>query len=151
MTAKDDVNHPEHYTVYPYECWEIARTYWFTPALQNVWKYIYRAPFKGSQKKDLRKAIWYLDREVEAIDDECSVSYAQMAGAMAVAGQNRSYGMLKEMSRSMYNENYHSPEMAKAAHHLFKYVECCDLDVENTKVFLSICREALEESAGGKE
>jgi hypothetical protein len=35
----------------------------------NVLKYICRAGKKGDRKEDLQKALWYLQREINAIDD----------------------------------------------------------------------------------
>ena len=37
--------------------------------LGNAVKYIARAPYKGSKKADLEKAIWYLQREVSRDND----------------------------------------------------------------------------------
>ena len=34
--------------------------------LGNVVKYITRADYKGKREQDLKKALWYLTREVEA-------------------------------------------------------------------------------------
>ena len=59
MTQYDDVEHPKHYTQYPVEVIEITRHLRFN--LGNAVKYILRAPFKGSEIKDLRKAKWYLE------------------------------------------------------------------------------------------
>lgn len=36
--------------------------------LGNVVKYIARAPIKGDRVRDLRKAIWYLNREVQILE-----------------------------------------------------------------------------------
>ena len=35
--------------------------------LSNAIKYICRSPYKGTQVEDLKKAIWYLEREVKKI------------------------------------------------------------------------------------
>lgn len=59
MTQYDDVEHPKHYTQYPVEVIEITRHLRFN--LGNAVKYILRAPFKGAEVKDLRKAKWYLE------------------------------------------------------------------------------------------
>ena len=56
----DDVNHPRHYTSHPsgIETIEITRTLDF--ALGNAVKYISRRDHKGSGRRDLEKALWYL-------------------------------------------------------------------------------------------
>lgn len=60
----DNVNHPAHYTSHPsgIECIEITEHMSFN--LGNVVKYLWRADEKGAPLDDLRKARWYLDREI---------------------------------------------------------------------------------------
>lgn len=60
----DVVNHPPHYTAHPsgVECIEITEHMSFT--LGNAVKYIWRADLKNDAIEDLRKAIFYLEREV---------------------------------------------------------------------------------------
>ncbi len=70
----DNVNHPPHYTSrnifchcdlegsQPIECIDITRHFNFN--LGNAIKYIWRSEFKGKQKEDLKKAIWYLQDEI---------------------------------------------------------------------------------------
>jgi len=36
--------------------------------LGNAIKYIWRAALKGKQLEDLKKAMWYINREVERIE-----------------------------------------------------------------------------------
>lgn len=64
-TAHDPVNHPKHYTDHPsgIECIQITEHMGFN--LGNAIKYVWRADLKGSSIEDLRKAIWYIDREVQ--------------------------------------------------------------------------------------
>lgn len=58
----DPVNRPKHYTGHGVECIQIAEHFNF--CLGNVIKYIYRAGAKGDALEDLKKARWYLDREI---------------------------------------------------------------------------------------
>ena len=65
----DLINHPPHYTNGPVcecgrviECIAIAERMGF--ALGNVIKYLWRADHKGAPIDDLKKARWYLDREI---------------------------------------------------------------------------------------
>lgn len=64
----DPINHPDHYTSHPSgaECINIAE--WFPFNLGNVIKYVWRAGKKGDHLEDLRKARWYLDREIQRIE-----------------------------------------------------------------------------------
>lgn len=59
----DEVNHPAHYTAHPsgVECIQITEHMNFN--LGNAVKYIWRASLKGGVV-DLRKAAWYLEREI---------------------------------------------------------------------------------------
>ena len=60
-TLEQEVNHPKHYNSHEsgIEPIEICR---YLPAdLANVWKYNTRYEDKGTQKKDLKKLIWYFN------------------------------------------------------------------------------------------
>ena len=63
----DTVNNPKHYTSHPsgVECIEITEHMSFN--LGNAVKYIWRASLKGKEIEDLRKARWYIDREIQRI------------------------------------------------------------------------------------
>lgn len=63
--TNDPVNHPSHYTSHPsgVECVDIAEHYNFN--VGNTIKYLWRAGLKGDEIEDLKKARWYLDREIE--------------------------------------------------------------------------------------
>lgn len=61
----DPVNHPQHYTSHPsgVECIAIAEHMSF--CLGNAVKYIWRADLKDDASEDLRKAVWYIERELD--------------------------------------------------------------------------------------
>lgn len=61
----DPVNHPPHYTAHPsgIECIEITEHMNF--CLGNAVKYIWRADEKGNAIEDLKKAAFYINREIE--------------------------------------------------------------------------------------
>jgi hypothetical protein len=63
----DPVNHPKHYTAHPsgVECIEVTEHMNF--CVGNAIKYLWRAGLKGEQVEDLRKARWYIDREIARI------------------------------------------------------------------------------------
>lgn len=61
MAKNDPVNHPAHYADhYPHEVIELTEHLGF--CLGNAVKYILRAPFKGNELEDLKKAHWYITR-----------------------------------------------------------------------------------------
>jgi hypothetical protein len=63
MAKQDAVNHPPHYE-HPsgIECIQVAEHMNF--CLGNALKYIWRADNKGNAIEDLRKAAWYIEREI---------------------------------------------------------------------------------------
>jgi len=63
----DNVNHPKHYTQHPsgIECIEITEHMGFN--LGNAIKYIWRAFLKDDPVENLRKAVWYINREIARI------------------------------------------------------------------------------------
>lgn len=64
----DVVNHPPHYTKHPsgVECIQITEHMNFN--LGNAVKYLWRAGNKGAQVEDLKKARWYVDREISRLE-----------------------------------------------------------------------------------
>jgi hypothetical protein len=63
--TEDAVNHPSHYRGHPsgVECITITEHMGFN--LGNAIKYIWRADLKTDAIEDLRKAAWYVNREIE--------------------------------------------------------------------------------------
>ena len=58
------VDHPAHYTSHPSGIEAIEIAGYMNFCLGNALKYILRADLKGKAIEDLRKAIWYLEREI---------------------------------------------------------------------------------------
>lgn len=61
----DAVNHPAHYGSGTYETIKVIEAWGLGFCLGNTVKYISRAGKKGDALEDLKKARWYLDREIE--------------------------------------------------------------------------------------
>ena len=74
----DTVNNPKHYTSHPsgVECIEITEHMNF--CLGNAVKYVWRASLKGKEIEDLRKARWYIDREIQRLAEMRSLEEAEM-------------------------------------------------------------------------
>lgn len=66
--VRDPINHPAHYTGHPsgVECIQITEHMNFCRG--NAMKYLWRAGEKGSEIEDLKKARWYLDREIARLE-----------------------------------------------------------------------------------
>jgi len=65
QASHDPVEHPRHYTFGGIEVIDAIEAWSLGFHLGNVVKYVARAAHKGSYLEDLRKARWYLDREIE--------------------------------------------------------------------------------------
>ncbi len=63
--AHDPVAHPGHYTSHPSGIEAIQITEHMGFCLGNAVKYIWRADLKADALEDLRKAAWYVQREIE--------------------------------------------------------------------------------------
>lgn len=67
MLPKETINHPAHYggADNPYEAIKVIEAWELGFHLGNTAKYISRAGKKGAALEDLKKAAWYLQREIE--------------------------------------------------------------------------------------
>ena len=63
----DMVNHPVHYTSHPSGVEVIQITEHMNFCLGNAIKYIMRSELKGKQIEDLKKAAWYIEREIDRL------------------------------------------------------------------------------------
>lgn len=63
----DNVNHPQHYKIGGIETIDFIEAKGLDNHyhLANAIKYISRAPYKNNYTEDLKKAIWYLQREID--------------------------------------------------------------------------------------
>jgi hypothetical protein len=63
----DPINNPRHYTSSPsgVECIEVTEHMNF--CVGNATKYLWRAGLKGDAIEDLKKARWYVDREIRRL------------------------------------------------------------------------------------
>ena len=76
----DNVNRPSHYAegrqyepIAVIEDWELGYH------LGNALKYISRAGRKDDIRQDLRKAVWYIERHIEAVEDQnCTIEQEQV-------------------------------------------------------------------------
>ena len=64
---KDMVNHPPHYQ-HGIEPIEFIESHNLNFCLGSAIKYIARAPYKGKELEDLKKAKWFIEREIKRHD-----------------------------------------------------------------------------------
>lgn len=60
----ETVDHPKHYNQGQFEVIDVIEDWNLGFCLGNTVKYIARAGHKGDRLEDLKKARWYLDREI---------------------------------------------------------------------------------------
>ena len=65
----DNVNHPEHYRAGGIETIDFIEAKDLNYRLGNAVKYITRAKHKGNELEDLKKAQWYLNREINKLEE----------------------------------------------------------------------------------
>lgn len=67
---QNNINHPAHYggSENTYEAIKVIEAWHLGFNLGNVVKYISRAGKKGNKLEDLKKAQWYLQREIEKLE-----------------------------------------------------------------------------------
>ena len=63
-SINDMINHPAHYKAGGIETIDFIEAKKLNYHLGNVVKYITRADLKGERLENLKKAKWYLDREI---------------------------------------------------------------------------------------
>lgn len=64
---REAVNHPDHYNANPSGVEAIDVIEHMTFNVGNAVKYLWRADHKGKQIEDLKKARWYVDREIQRL------------------------------------------------------------------------------------
>lgn len=62
--SKEEVHHPDHYNAGELEVIDVIEDWELDFHLGNAVKYIARANHKDSFEKDIKKAIWYLERKL---------------------------------------------------------------------------------------
>lgn len=62
---EDLVNHPSHYKIGGIETIDFIEAKGLNYHLGNAVKYISRADHKGTAIQDLKKAVWYILRDIE--------------------------------------------------------------------------------------
>lgn len=65
---KEMINHPSHYNQGKYEAIDVIEDWKLNFNLGNTIKYISRAGHKDDIIQDLKKASWYLNREIERLE-----------------------------------------------------------------------------------
>ena len=70
IEEKEMVDHPSHYNMGKYEAIDVIEDWSLNFNLGNAVKYISRAGHKDNIVQDLKKAMWYLDREIQRLKNK---------------------------------------------------------------------------------
>jgi transcriptional regulator with XRE-family HTH domain len=70
IEEKEMVDHPSHYNMGEYEAIDVIEDWNLNFNLGNAVKYISRAGHKDNIVQDLKKAMWYLDREIQRLENK---------------------------------------------------------------------------------
>ena len=68
IQVKEMVNHPKHYNTGKYEVIDVIEDWELGFALGNAIKYIARCEHKENKLQDLKKAVFYLQHEIDKIE-----------------------------------------------------------------------------------
>lgn len=70
IASEDAVNHPKHYgqNSKGIECIDVVEELSFNTG--NAIKYLWRAGYKGDIIEDLKKSVWYIQREIQRLGGE---------------------------------------------------------------------------------
>lgn len=65
---KEMINHPQHYNMGKFEAIDVIEDWQLNFNLGNTVKYISRAGHKDNIIQDLKKSLWYLQREINRLE-----------------------------------------------------------------------------------
>ena len=75
IEEKEMVDHPSHYNMRKYEAIDVIEDWNLNFNLGNAVKYITRAGHKDDIVQDLKKSLWYIDREIQRLKNKQMVIY----------------------------------------------------------------------------
>ena len=100
---KEEVNHPSHYNHGKFEAIAVIRDWDLNFNLGNAVKYICRAGHKGNYLKDLKKALWYIQDEINFIDGAPSTQFQQISHTDAYElGKAKQFDHLKKFDPKFF-------------------------------------------------
>jgi hypothetical protein len=74
----DPVHNPPHYKSGGIEAIDVIEAFELNFRLANVVKYVLRAGRKGDALEDLEKAAWYLDREIDKLEEQAELEEREL-------------------------------------------------------------------------
>lgn len=90
----DPLSHQDHYTHSPLGPSDVTEA-WDLPAhLSHTVKYLARYRYKGDELGDLRKARWYLQRQIELVEKSALPPTGGAIGGRATPGGSKEQGQV---------------------------------------------------------
>ena len=74
----DSVHNPPYYKSGGIKAIDVIEAFELNFRLGNVIKYVLRAGRKGDALEDLQKASWYLDREIDKLEDQAELEEREL-------------------------------------------------------------------------
>ena len=99
----DNVNHPSHYLKAAVTIEPIELTSRMTSCIGQALQYIFRAPHKGNQIEDLRKAVFYLKKQLNV--GGYDTVYPEAFPYIAIFAEHTD-GLIKKAIESLFTEYY---------------------------------------------
>lgn len=94
------INHPAHYNAGEIEVIDAIEDWNLGYALGSAVKYIARAPHKGTQLQDLKKAGWYIEREIARLEGRVERSWVRHARERAAQASKAKKVRAKKRGKS---------------------------------------------------
>lgn len=99
--SHDPVKKPAHYNFSKYEVIKVIEAWKLDYYIGNVVKYIARAPYKGEELQDLKKAQFYLRRKIRLIElaNKCDARRADGPAQLYANGNGSKNGSMGNGAR----------------------------------------------------
>lgn len=99
----DNVNHPTHYLKAAVTIEPIELTSRMTSCIGQALQYIFRAPYKGNQIEDLKKAVFYLKKQLNV--GGYDTVYTEAFPYITIFTKHTN-GLIKKALESLFTEYY---------------------------------------------
>lgn len=127
----DNVNHPTHYLMAAVTIEPIELTSRMTSCIGQALQYVFRAKYKSNEAEDLKKAVFYLKKQLEVggYSDVCPEAFQYISVFSA-----HSTGLIKEVIDAIFTKYYLEDD-------ILGYV----VDREGLKIAIEIIQGAIKD------
>lgn len=127
----DNVNHPSHYLKAAVTIEPIELTSRMTSCIGQALQYVFRAKYKSNESEDLKKAVFYLKKQLEVggYSDVCPEAFPYIS-----VFSEHSTGLVKEVIDAIFTKYYSEDDITG-------YV----VDREGLKMAIEIIQGAIKD------